>query len=131
MKTFGMQLSTLASWSGGVVVGGSDGRVLSMEWHAFCDHGAESPADDADEYDWPDEDGKYWYEKEEHRKQDFFGPEEDSETTSEEEEVSGKNLPVATTTGANLCTLPLMCVCLLGDTNNSHHLSHPPNSARL
>ena len=48
----GMQLSTLASWSGGVVVGGSDGRVLSMEWHAFCDHGAESPADDADEYAW-------------------------------------------------------------------------------
>ena len=82
--------------------------------------------DDADEYDWPDEDGKYWYEKEEHRKQDFFGPEEDSETTSEEEEVSGKNLPVATTTGANLCTLPLMCVCLLGDTNNSHHLKPAP-----
>ena len=78
--------------------------------------------DDADEYDWPDDDGKYWWEKANLPKSDFFGPEQTSETSSEDEDGGEKNRPVGTTTCTNLCTLPLMCVCLLGDKENPSRL---------
>ena len=79
--------------------------------------------DDAEEYDWPDEDGKFWWDKEDLPKLNFFGPEETSETSSEEEDE--KNVPVGATTCTNLCTLPLMCVCLL-DMDNPSRLKPTP-----
>ena len=70
--------------------------------------------DDEKYYDFVDEDGNL-----------NLKPYVPTDSSSEdEEEVSTSNCcsPIGDTTYTNLCTLPLMCICLLGDMENPSRL---------
>ena len=72
--------------------------------------------DDEKYYDFVDEDGNLNHKP--------YVPTDSSSGEEEEEELSTPNCcsPIGDTTCTNLCTLPLMCVCLLGDMENPSRL---------